>query len=423
MTYPIWHPLTTAQDTPPICVKKAFGSEIELTDGSKLIDSIGSWWTSIFGHCFPPLVQALQNQAEELDHVLFGSATHEPAQRVARLLAEALGPGKVIFSDNGSTAIEIGMKLAAHLAVLHKETERTLFASFEGGYHGDTIGAMSLQGEGLFTKPYLSLLRKGIKIPFVDTWDDDETVEQREYQAVLEIESILKTNGKKIIAFIFEPLLQGSSGMRLCRAQFLQKVISLMKSYGILAIADEVMTGLGRTGSFLACTRAQIEWDILALSKGLAGGMLPLAITYLKQQLFDEFFKQKAILFHGHTFTANPIACSVAAKTLELLSMHQEIFQTFERRYQSFQQDIKKWLIRTRTLGCIWAGELPFSLPYGSQESISLRTLFLKNGVLARPLGSVLYFLPAYTISESQLNICFEAVHSIVKKKVKRGKY
>ena len=159
--YPIWHPYTSAKDDPPLCVKKAHGSQIELSNGRNMIDAIGSWWTSVFGHSFPPLVQVLQRQAEELDHALFGSVTHEPAQKVSSQLCGILGPGKVVFSDNGSTAIEIGMKLACHLAKLRKESKRTLFASFEGGYHGDTIGVMSLQGKGLFTAPYSTLLRKG----------------------------------------------------------------------------------------------------------------------------------------------------------------------------------------------------------------------------------------------------------------------
>jgi len=232
-------------------VKRALGSQLELHDGKKLIDAIGSWWTSVFGHSYQPLVQALQQQAEELDHVLFGSVTHVPAQNVAHLLVDLLGPGKVIFSDNGSTAIEIGMKLACHLASLRGDKERTLFASFEGGYHGDTIGVMGLQGRSIFTEPYLALLREGVAIPFVDTWKGDDTVEAREEMAFLKIEALLKKEGKKIIAFVFEPLIQGSSGMRMCRPAFLQRVTHLMKEYGILLLADEVMTGLGRTGPFL----------------------------------------------------------------------------------------------------------------------------------------------------------------------------
>jgi adenosylmethionine-8-amino-7-oxononanoate aminotransferase len=414
--YPIWHPYTSAADDPPLCVKKARGSQIELSDGKKLIDAIGSWWTSVFGHSFPPLVRELQKQAEELDHALFGSVTHEPAQKVSNQLCGILGPGKVIFSDNGSTAIEIGMKLACHLAKLRKESKRTFFASFEGGYHGDTIGVMSLQGNSLFTAPYSTLLRKGVKIPFVETWDEDETVEKREKQALIRIESILKKSGQNIIAFVFEPLLQGSSGMRICRPQFLKKVTELMTEHGILLIADEVLTGLGRTGDIFACNKANVKWDILALSKGLTGGMLPLAITFLEKEIFDEFFQHDVTLFHGHTFTANPIACSVAAKTLELLIDYPSYFQEFEKRYQPFLQEAKKMLVRVRTLGCMWAGELPFPLTYGSKRSLALRKLFLEQGILARPLGSVLYFLPAYTISDEELANCFYATFSIIEK-------
>jgi len=158
-----------------------------------------------------------------------------------------------------------------------------------------------------------------------------------------------------------------------------------------------------------------VEWDILALSKGLAGGMLPLAVTYLKKQLFDEFFHHEAVLLHGHTFTANPIACSVAAKTLELLKNNQVLFEQFENKYKPFQSEMEKILVRIRTLGCMWAGELPYPLSYGSQESLALRQHFLDKGVLARPLGSVLYFFPAYTISIEELAVCFDAVREITK--------
>ena len=414
--YPIWHPYTSAQATRPCSLKKAHGSILELEDGHKLIDAIGSWWTSIFGHSYPPLVEALKNQADKLDHALFGSVTHEPALRVAAQLVDLLGPGKCIFSDNGSTSVEIGMKLACQLTSLRHDKKRTLFASFQGGYHGDTIGTMSLQGQTLFTSPYLSLLREGILFPFVDTWIDDDTVHDREEEAIKKIESILKTRGEEIIAFVFEPLVQGSSGMRICRISFLQKVALLMKSYGILLIADEVMTGFGRTGHFFATQKAKIEYDIIALSKGLSGGMLPLAVTFLKQSLFEEFLEEDAILFHGHTFTANPLACAVAAKTIELLKESPLLFEKFEDRYAPFLDDMKKSLIRTRTLGAIWAAELPFSLPYGSPKSLTLRQLFLEEGVLARPIGSVLYFLPAYTISEDELARCFQAVGTVLKK-------
>lgn len=414
--YPLWHPLTSAQALPPPCVKKAFGSQLELSDGTQLIDAIGSWWTSVFGHSYPPLVQALKKQAEELDHVLFGSVTHEPAQKVARLLVELLGPGKVVFSDNGSCAVEIGMKLACQLASLRGEKGRTLFASFQGGYHGDTIGVMGLQGHSVFTEPYLTLLREGILFPFVDTWEGDTTVQEREEEALAKIDELLRKKGKEIIAFVFEPLLQGSSGMRMCRSQYLQRVAALMKEHGVLLIADEVMTGLGRTGDFFASTKAHVEWDILALSKGLAGGMLPLAVTFVRERLFQEFFQHDAMLFHGHTFTANPIACAVAAKTLELLHHNRALFEQFEKRYEPFQKELEGSFLKIRTLGCLWAGELSYSFAYGSPKSLELRQHFLDRGVLARPLGSVLYFFPAYTISDEELSLCFEAVRKLIPK-------
>jgi adenosylmethionine-8-amino-7-oxononanoate aminotransferase len=415
----VWHPYSPPDIEHIDTVVRAQGSLLYLEDGKKVIDAIGSWWTSLFGHCYPPLVKALSEQAHTLDHVLFADVQHHPAITLANKLLSLLGDGKIIFSDNGSTAVETALKLSIQWQKISGHHQRTQFAAFVEGYHGDTIGAMSLQGDqSPFCRPYGPLLRPIIQIPFVDTWEHDSSIEEREEAALNAIDCLLERHGKTIASFIFEPLIQGTAGMKMCRQRYLKAVCQKMQERGILLIADEVMTGLGRTGSFLGSEKAGVHPDLICLSKSLAGGMLPLAVTFVKDAIVQDFVGagEHGILFHGHTFAANPIACRVAEETIDILCNNQHLFSKFQERYTPYLKIARKLplLQRARALGVVFAVDIAVKSQYGSPFSKQLRKTFWDQGVLARPLGSTVYFLPAYTISDDELECVFATLWKIV---------
>ncbi len=395
---------------------------LELEDGRQIIDCISSWWVTIHGHSHPALANALFQQAQQLEQVIFAGFTHEPAERLARKLLAHLPKSltRVFFSDNGSTAIEVALKMAYQYWYNKGERQRTKFISFEGGYHGDTLGAMSVGGSSPWWQSFKNLMFSTDVVPFPATFDEDSDVEVSEAQTLEKLNYLLGQNGDRYAGIFIEPLVQGAAGMRMCRPQFLQAIVQLAKSFGVLSIYDEVMTGFGRTGELFACLKSDTAPDLLCLSKGLSGGCLPLAVTLATEEIYQAFYSDdiNQTFFHSHSYTGNPLACATGIASLELLEQNPQAYQKMEQQHRRY---IEKWLIghpkieHIRTCGTIAAMEVKTdSESYLNATGSVLRSRFLAEGFLLRPLGNTIYLMPPYCITNSELESIYQAIGRIL---------
>ena len=408
----LWHPTTQVAVAPePLRVVGGRGSLLELEDGRQLIDAISSWWVTLHGHAEPSIAAAIGRQAHQLEQVIFANFSHAPAEQLAERLAALSGLERLFFSDNGSTAVEVALKIAWQWWRNRGEPRRRLIA-FEGAYHGDTVGAMALGERSLFTAPYNDLLFEVARAPWPATWDGDAGVETREAAALAELERLLEQ--QSTAAVIFEPLIQGASGMNLVRPRFLREVERRVRASGALLIADEVLTGFGRTGSLFACQGAGIQPDLMALSKGLTGGFLPMGVTLAREALHQAFIGTDPALtfFHGHSFTANPLGCAAALASLDLLEDNPGAYAGFEARHRPRLEQLAarhSRVRRPRCIGTIAAFDLAVEQPgYLSALGRQLQQRCLGHGVYLRPLGHVVYLLPPLCLSEAQL----EQIHA-----------
>jgi adenosylmethionine-8-amino-7-oxononanoate aminotransferase len=408
----LWHPTTQVATAPePLRVVAAQGSLLQLDDGRQLIDAISSWWVTLHGHGEPSIAAAIAAQAQQLEQVIFANFSHPPAEQLAEKLASLTGLDRLFFSDNGSTAVEVALKIAWQWWRNRGEPRQQLIA-FEGAYHGDTVGAMALGERSLFNSAYEGLMFSVARAPWPASWWGDESVEARELQALAVLDRLLET---PTAAVIFEPLLQGASGMNLVRPQFLRAVERRVRASGALLIADEVMTGFGRSGSLFACQRAQIQPDLMALSKGLTGGFMPMGVTMASERLYEAFIgiDPKLTFFHGHSFTANPLGCAAALASLELLKQQPQCYGQFEQRHRQHLPQLTGHprLEHFRSMGSIAAFDLIVDQP-GYLQSLGrqLQRQCLAKGVYLRPLGHVVYLLPPLGISEAHLEQCYSAI-------------
>jgi len=408
----LWHPTTQVATSPePLQVRSGRGCELELADGRRLIDAISSWWVTLHGHAEPAIAAAIAAQAQGLEQVIFANFSHGPAEQLATRLSSLTGLQRLFFSDNGSTAIEVALKIAWQWWANQGQPRHQLIA-FDGAYHGDTFGAMAVGERSLFTAPFERLLFDVARVSWPHThWDDDQ-VEQREQQALAQLDLALQT---PTAAVILEPLLQGASGMRLVRPGFVRAVASRAAASGALLIADEVMTGFGRTGALFACQKAGVQPDLMALSKGLTGGFLPMGVTMTSERLYQGFIgtDPAVTFFHGHSFTANPLGCAAALASLDLLQANPERFQQFEARHIPALEQLAQHprVQRPRALGTIAAfdveaGNDGYLNPVGKQ----IQRLCLDQGVYLRPLGNTVYLLPPLSLSDLQLQQCYGAL-------------
>jgi len=408
----LWHPTTQVAVAPePLRVVSARGCLLELDDGRQLIDAISSWWVTLHGHSEPSIAAAIGRQALQLEQVIFANFSHPPAETLATRLSALTGLERLFFSDNGSTAVEVALKIAWQWW-RNQGSERRQLIAFEGAYHGDTFGAMALGDRSIFTAPYDELLFNVARIPWPHTHWGDGDVEQREAAALEQLEQALRT---PTAALIVEPLIQGASGMRLVRPSFLRAVAERVQASGALLIADEVMTGFGRTGALFACQRAGIQPDLMALSKGLTGGFLPMGVTMASERLYRGFISDTPAhtFFHGHSFTANPLGCAAALASLDLLQHNPERYQQFEARHRPALEQLSNHprVKQVRCLGTMAAFELEAgATSYLNPVGRKIQRLCLEQGVFLRPLGNVVYLLPPLRISDSQLERCYAAL-------------
>jgi adenosylmethionine---8-amino-7-oxononanoate aminotransferase len=409
----LWHPTTQVATSPqPLQVRSARGCELELADGRRLIDAISSWWVTLHGHAEPAIAAAIGRQALELEQVIFANFSHAPAEQLASRLSALTGLERLFFSDNGSTAVEVALKMAWQWWQNQGQPQRRQLIAFDGAYHGDTFGAMALGERSLFTAPFDSLLFAVQRVSWPHSHWHDDSVEARESEALQQLDAALAT---PTAAVVLEPLIQGAAGMRIVRPSFVRAVAERVKAAGALLIADEVMTGFGRTGALFACQRAGVTADLMALSKGLTGGFLPMGVTLASERLYQGFVGHDPALtfFHGHSFTANPLGCAAALASLDLLQKQPERFQQFESRHTPLLQELARHprVKRPRTIGTLAAFEVEahgggYLDPVGKQIQKSC----LEQGVYLRPLGNVVYLLPPLGISDAQLECCYAAL-------------
>lgn len=408
----IWHPFTQEKSAQPVIpISKASGSYLYDENGKKYLDLISSWWVNLHGHGNKEIAQSIYEQAIELEHVIFAGFTHEPAIQLCENLQEILPNSlcRFFFSDNGSTAVEVALKMSYQY--WHNINQnRHIFLSFEGGYHGDTFGAMAVGKQSGFHDVFCKLFCEVITIPYPHTWENDETIEEREKQSLNILKQILKENGKNIAAFILEPIIQGASGMRICRVEFLQKVIACVREYNILIIFDEVMTGFCRTGKYFAMDICNIVPDFLCVSKGITGGFLPLSLTITHNEIFEVFLNDewKYAFAHGHSYTANPIACRAAITSLKILQSNtcQSSIKTIHNTHIKGLEYLGKYVLRKRMIGTIAA--------FDTKNKIA-KEKFLSAGLLIRPLGNTIYILPPYSITQDELEKAYEKILSLLK--------
>lgn len=418
-----WPPFTQVKTAPPpLKVVRGKGVILELDDGRQLIDAISSWWVTLHGHCQPEIASAIARQAEILEQVICAGLTHEPAERLAKrltgLLPESLS--RVFYSDNGSTAVEVGLKMAFQYWKNLGEISRTRFLSFEGAYHGDTLGAMSVGDRSIFTRAFAELLFETDFIPYPATFKGDGEVEEKEAAALACMDRFLETSGNMYAAMIIEPLVQGAGGMRMCRPDFLVEVQNRLTAYGILMIYDEVMTGFGRTGDFFACTKAGTSPDIICLSKGITGGFMPLGATVCNNEVFDAFFHEDPIktFYHGHSYTANPLGCAAGLASLDLLEAAPLKFKGMAEWHENGVTMLSTHprINRPRICGTICAVDVEITGDPGYLSTIGpfLKRRFPEKGVLLRPLGNVIYILPPFCITRGQLNAVYQSIGEVV---------
>ncbi len=412
----IWHPCTQMKDhewLPLIPIKSGKGVYLFDFEGNRYIDAISSWWVNIFGHANPRINERVKGQLDTLEHVILAGFTHEPAVTLAKRLVDLTPSGleKVFFADNGSSAVEVALKMSYHYH-RNRGEDRSLFLSLSNSYHGETLGALSVGDVQLYKETYEPLLIACIQTPVPRDQSPESAADALEALAEL-----LDHRGEEIAALILEPLIQGAGGMHMYHPDYLKGARALTETYGIHLIADEIMTGFGRTGTMFACEQAEISPDFMLLSKGLTGGYLPLSVVLTSDEVYSAFYcdysENKAFL-HSHSYTGNPLACSAALATLDIFE-GEDILGSNRKKSAYIADSFGRFrslpnVKEVRQTGMVTAIELK---GYRPEERIGLKVYEygLKHGVLLRPLGSIIYLMPPYVISYEEIDTMLEVAY------------
>jgi adenosylmethionine-8-amino-7-oxononanoate aminotransferase len=412
----IWRPFTQEKTAPaPVKIVKGDGVYLISEDGRKFADMISGWFVNIHGHANPEIAEAVANQAKTLEHVIFTRFSHDPAERLVDMLRKCVPSSlcRYFFSDNGSTAVEVALKMAYQYFKNIGDNSRNIFLSLEGGYYGDTFGAMSVAGtSSKYHSTFSELFFKTVMIDVPEYYEDSEGVkcsqlEEKENRIIADLDKKLREIGNRVCALILEPLLQGSFGMRMYRAEFLEKLVQKVREYGILVIFDEVMTGFYRTGKIFAMNHTNVLPDLLCLSKALTGGFLPLALTIATEKIYDAFLSddKKKTFLHGHSFTGNPIACAAACKSVEIL-MRKETVDQIEKISKFHLSNPIPNAKKRRTLGVVTAFDTD-----SENKAMNIVDKAFECGIFLRPLGNVLYIFPPYCTNEEDLARTYEVIN------------
>jgi adenosylmethionine-8-amino-7-oxononanoate aminotransferase len=417
-----WHPFTQeALDPAPIRIDRGEGAYLYTSDGRKILDAISSWWVNLHGHAHPLIVAAIAEQAQRLEHVVFAGFTHEPAeelsQRLRRVLPEKLE--HIFFSDDGSTAVEVALKLAVQYWRNVGQPGRKRLVALEHAYHGDTAGAMSVGADSSFVAAFDGMRFPVLRVPSAYCFRCPVGKKHAtcEIDCLEPLARLLEERHSEIAAVIVEPLLQGAGGMIVHPVEFLQGIRKLTSQYGVLLIADEVLTGFGRSGSMFACELAGVVPDLMCLSKGLTGGFLPMAATVATDALHQAFCSRdrSRTFFHGHSYTANPLGCAAAIASLKIFNSE----PVFERiaaiekvhRQRASALQTHPSVADVRIIGTVAAIELQADDPgYFSGLRPMLYDFYLRRGVLLRPLGNVVYVLPPYVVTPKELHGVYDVI-------------
>jgi len=410
----IWHPFTQLVNSPdPFVVTKGKGAYLYTEDGRKILDAVSSWWVNLHGHSHPHIAAAVAKQALELEHVIFAGFTHEPAIRLSENLLSILpqNQSKVFFSDNGSTAVEVALKMT-YQYWYNQGIKRNKTIAFNGAYHGDTFGAMSVGDRGPFSAPFTPYL---FDVAFVDcpVYGEEERV-YSEFKGLID--------QGDVSSFIFEPLVLGSAGMMMYSAEILDRMIAYAQSKEVICIADEVFTGFGRTGQLFAADHLAHKPDIFALSKGLTGGTMALGATTCTEKIIEVYRDNDLMktFFHGHSFTANPIACAASNASFELLmdDQCQEAIKQLSLLQAQYKLKLESHpkLRNVRQLGTILAMEFDTKMDtsYANEVRHKLYPFFLERNILLRPLGNILYVLPPYIVTPKELSTVYTAIEELL---------
>lgn len=424
----IWHPCSQMKDYeqfPPLVIKRACGSYIELADGKKILDAISSWWCKSLGHSHPKLKKALMKQMDQFEHVIFANTTHETIANLSQVLGNLMpGLRKTFYVGDGSCAVEITMKMSVHYHFLTGKPQKTKFIALKNGYHGETCGALSVSDLGLYRDPYRSMLFEPTLIEplYVSGVDDPAWHDSQAHWE--KIEPILQQQCEVTTAIIFEPILQGAGGMKVYSQDFLSRLERFAKKNDVHLIADEIMTGIGRTGKILSCEHAMIKPDFICLSKGLTSGWMPfsavLTTDQIYQAFYDDYEKGKSFL-HSHTYSGNALGASLALATLNVIQDERlcERSNQLQTIMRNFMQDISKQtglLTNIRGIGALVAADLTANdLP--TRAGYKLYQEAIRLGALLRPLGNTIYWLPPLNIKDEELSklkeITFHAIRNI----------
>ncbi|MDR1235586.1 MAG: adenosylmethionine--8-amino-7-oxononanoate transaminase [Holosporaceae bacterium] len=409
----IWRPFTQEKTASrPIKIKKGCGAYLISEDGSKYTDMTSSWFVNMHGHAHPEIAEVVGEQAKTLEHVIFTKFSHDPAEKLVNDLSKIMPRqlNRYFFSDNGSTAVEVALKAAYQFFKNTGVENRNIFLSLDGGYYGDTFGAMSVAGvNSKYHSVFSDLFFKTLMVDVSEYHGESEInlLEEREDEIIRALDKKLKEVGEKICALIVEPLLQGSFGMRLYRAEFLERLVNKVREYDILVIFDEIMTGFYRTGKMFAMNYCNAVPDFVCLSKGLTGGFLPLALTVTSEKIYDAFLsddKRKTFL-HGHSYTANPISCAAACKSLEILLREDTLKRIKEisdfHRNHNFPNATKR-----RSLGTVTAFDVD-----SDEKANFIVDKALENGIFLRPLANTIYIFPPYCVSDEDLEKTYTTIN------------
>jgi adenosylmethionine-8-amino-7-oxononanoate aminotransferase len=406
----LWHPLTQHQLHPDhLAIAKAKGAVLYDDKGKSYIDGIASWYTCMYGHSHPHIIKRVTEQMQTLDHVVFAGFTHEPAVKLSEALIPILPKGqeKIFFSDNGSTSVDIAIKMALQFHFNHGN-KRSKIIALEHGFHGDTFGAMSVSGLSVYNGPFEDFFIDVQRIP-VPTNENFDSVKTQ-------FEALVKQGD--VAAFIYEPLVQGAAAMKMFEADLLNELLTIAKSQEVLCIADEVMTGFGKTGKLFASEYLEEQPDIICLAKSLTGGLTPMALTTCTQRVYEAFLSNDIAkgFFHGHTYSANPMACTAALASIELLTSP-EIQNSIARitaKHQEFDNHIKTHskVKSTRQLGVIYALDLNVEMERYGDLRYKLFNFFMDNGVCLRPLGNTIYILAPFVITDEELDKVYSVIEN-----------
>lgn len=413
----LWHPYTQMLNRPaPLEVVRGAGVYLYAADGRRYLDGVSSWWVNTHGHAHPKLNAALARQADTLEHVIFAGCTHPPAVELAERLTALLPADltRVFYSDNGSTAVEVALKLAWQYWQNRGEPQRQTIIALEHAYHGDTVGAMSVSAASSFTAPFEPILFPAVRVadPCRRVGPGGQVRERSSSECLASLEVQLEAGGDRVAAVLVEPMLQGVGGMNIQPPEYLAGVRWLCDRYGTLLIADEVLTGFGRTGRMFACEHAQVAPDIICLSKGLTAGYMPLAATVATEAIYAWFLSEDRgkTFFHGHSYCANPLACAVGVASLDLFR-DEDVVGRIGRLEQQLRAGLEPLrelpgVGDVRVIGGVGVVELAPAAGdaggYFDEIGPRVARAFLDRGLLIRPLGNVVYFMPPYAITDDE---------------------